>query len=213
MRLEKLLFIILTVVISSQSCFAALNAYLYLEGVNQGHIKGSVTQTGREDLIMVIGYSHIISSLRDPSTCKASDRLNHLPVSITKEVDKSTPLLLRAFAEHEKMNIFRLEFWQPSSSGAEVQHYTVELEGAYIAGIRQEMLNNKYPENMQHKEREHISFTYDRVIRKWVEGGIEEFDDWESDCGKYVLTSDLNFDGVVNFLDLRILANEWLKGF
>ena len=213
MRLKTLLLIILTVVISSQPCFAALNAYLYLEGENQGQIKGSVTQAGWENSIMVIGYSHIISSLRDPNTCQASGRLNHLPVSITKEVDKSSPLLFKAFAEHERMKEFRLGFWQLLPSGQEQQHYTVLLEGAYIAGIHQEMLNNRYPENTQHKEREHISFTYSRVTRKWMDGAIEEFDDWESDCGRYVLTSDLNFDGVVNFLDLRVLANEWLKGF
>jgi type VI secretion system secreted protein Hcp len=170
MRLKILLLIVLTVVTSSQACFAALNAYLYLEGENQGQIRGSVTQSGREGLIMVIGYSHIISSLRDQSTCQASGRLNHLPLSITKEVDKSSPLLLKAFADHERMKEFRLEFWQPSPSGAEQQHYTVTLKGAYIAGIHQEMLNNKYPENMQHKEREHVSFTYSRVIRTWMDG-------------------------------------------
>lgn len=213
MRLRTLLLIVVTAVISSQTSFAALNAYLYLEGETLGHIKGSVTQEGREELIMVIGYSHIISSLRDQSTCQPSGRLNHTPLSITKEVDQSTPLLLRAFADHERMNQFRLEFWQPSPSGAEVQHYTIELKDAYIAGINQEMLNNKYPENMQHKEREHISFTYSRVTRTWMDGGIEGYDDWESDCGKYVLTSDLNFDGVVNFLDVSVLANEWLQGF
>jgi type VI secretion system secreted protein Hcp len=213
MRLRTLLLIVLTVVASSQACFAALNAYLYLEGEYQGHIRGSVTQSGREGLIMVIAYSHIISSLRDQSTCQPSGRLNHTPLSITKEVDQSTPLLLTAFAGHEKMTEFRLEFWQPSPSGAEQQHYTVTIRGAYIAGINQEMLNNKYPENMQHKEREHISFTYSRVTRTWMDGGIEGYGDWESDCGKYVLTSDLNFDGAVNFLDMSVLAGEWLKSF
>lgn len=213
MRLKTLLLIVvLTVVISSQTSFAALNAYLYLEGETQGVIEGSVTQAGREDTIMVIAYSHIISSPRD-ETCQPSGKLNHLPVSITKEIDKSTPLLFKAFVDHERMKEFRLEFWQPSSSGQEVQHYTVILEGAYIAGINQEMLNNKYLENMQHKEREHISFTYDQVRRIWKEGGIEAYSIWDSDCGRYVLTSDLNFDGVVNFLDLRVLADEWLKGF
>ena len=213
MRLKTLLLIILTVVISSQTSFAALNAYLYLEGETQGHIRGSSEEEGHEDLIKVIAYSHIISSQRDPNSCQPSDRLNHLPLSITKDVDKSTPLLLKAFAEHERMTQFRLEFFKISPAGAEQHHYTVELEGAYIAGIHQEMLNNTYIETRDHAEREHISFTYSWVTRKWVDGAIEGFDDWESDCGKYVLTSDLNFDGVVNFLDLRVLADEWLKGF
>ena len=211
MRPKILLIIALTLVISSQSSFAALNAYLWLTGETQGDIEGGVTQVGRKGSIMVIGYSHIISSPRNPNTCQPTGRCNHLPLSITKEVDRSTPLLFKAFADNERMTDFTLEFWQPTSTGAEEQHYTISLEDAYIAGIHQEMLNNKYPENMQHKEREHISFSYSRVTRTWMDGGIEGFDYWNADCGRYVLTSDLNFDGVVNLLDLSVIGNEWLQ--
>jgi len=42
------------------------------------------------------------------------------------------------------------------------------------------MLNNKYPENMQHKESEHISFTYHKIEWTWNDGGITAEDDWES---------------------------------
>ena len=42
------------------------------------------------------------------------------------------------------------------------------------------MLNNKYPENMQHKEREHISFCYQKVIWTFEDGGITSEDDWEA---------------------------------
>ena len=57
---------------------------------------------------------------------------------------------------------------------------TIELVNANIAGIRQELLNNKYPENMQHREREHISFTYQKIIWTWMDGGITAEDDWET---------------------------------
>ena len=211
MRTKILLIIALTLVISSQSSFAALNAYLWLKGEAQGDIRGGVTQQGREGSIMVIAYSHIISSPRNPITCQPSGKRNHLPLSITKEIDISTPLLFTAFANGERMTDFTLEFWQPTSTGAEEQHYTISLEDAYITGIHQEMLNNKYPENMQHKEREHISFSYSQVTRTWVDGGITGYDLWDAECGRYVLTSDLNFDGVVNLLDLSVIGNEWLQ--
>ncbi|MGI9519286.1 MAG: hypothetical protein ACR2NP_19705 [Pirellulaceae bacterium] len=45
-------------------------------------------------------------------------------------------------------------------SGKEVQFYSIELLNGNIAGIRTEMLNNKYPENMKHEVREHSSFMY-----------------------------------------------------
>ena len=82
--------------------------------------------------------------------------------------------------QNENIKTWKLMFWQPSKSGKEVQHYTVELENASIAGIRHEMLNNKYPENMQHKEREHISFCYQKITWSWELGGISSEDDWEA---------------------------------
>jgi type VI secretion system secreted protein Hcp len=70
--------------------------------------------------------------------------------------------------------------WQPSKSGKEVQHYAVELLNASIAGVRYEMLNNKYPENLQHGEREHTSFCWQKITWTWMDGGITAEDDWET---------------------------------
>ena len=61
-----------------------------------------------------------------------------------------------------------------------MQHYSVELLNASVCEIRQEMLNNKYPENMQHKEREHVSFAYQKITWTWEDGGISAEDDWEA---------------------------------
>jgi type VI secretion system secreted protein Hcp len=158
----------------------ALNAYLRLRGERQGEIKGSVTQAGREDSIMVIGANHELMVPTDPASGLPSGKRSHTPFIITKEVDRSSPLLYRALMDNENIYEWRLEFWQPSPSGQEVQFYTVELVDASISDIRFEMLNNKYPENMQHKEREHISFCYKQIRWIWMEGGIEAEDYWEA---------------------------------
>ena len=71
----------------------ALNAYLSLKGQKQGQIKGSVTQKGREGKIMVIAYSHEIVSPRDTASELPTGKRMHKPLVITKELDKSTPLL------------------------------------------------------------------------------------------------------------------------
>ena len=84
-----------------------------------------------------------------------------------------------ALVKNENIVEFELQFWQPDFSGRKTQFYTIELINASIADIRFEMLNNKYPENMQHKEREHVSFAYQKIIWTFVEGGITAEDDWE----------------------------------
>ncbi len=158
----------------------ALNAYLTLQGETQGEIKGSVTQAGREDSMMIIGFSHEVVSPRDAASGLPTGKRQHKPVTITKEIDKATPLLMNVLVNNENITQWTLRFWQPSKSGKEIQHYTIELVNSSIAGIRTEMLNNKYPENMQHKEREHISFCYQKVIWTWEDGGITAEDDWET---------------------------------
>jgi len=158
----------------------ALNAYMRLTGETQGEIKGSVTQAGREDSIMIIGYSHEVISPRDAASGMASGKRQHKPIVITKELDKSTPILANVLYNNENLTSWELRFWRPSPSGQEVQFYTVELVNATIASVRSEMLNNKYPENMQHREREHVAFTYQKIIQTWEDGGITAEDDWET---------------------------------
>ena len=156
----------------------ALNAYLRLKGQVQGDIKGSVTLAGREDSIMVIGFNHEVVSPRDAASGLPTGKRQHQPLTITKEIDKSSPLLMNALTNNENLTEVTLRFWQPSRSGQEVQFYTIQLKNAAIIDIRQEMLNNKYPENMQMKELEHVSFAYQKITWTFEDGGISSSDDW-----------------------------------
>ncbi len=165
------------------SAFAALNAYLYMRGEKSGPIQGSVTQKGREGSIMVIAYSHNISAPIDPSSGLPTGKSKHDVLMITKEVDKSSPILYRMLVTNERAKDFRLDFWIPSASGKEVQYYTIMLTNARIVSIKAEMLNNKYPENMQHREREHISFSYDTINWTFQDGGITASANWSGVSG------------------------------
>ena len=156
----------------------ALNAYLKLKGQKQGDIKGSVTQRGREDKIMVIASNHSIFSPSDESSGIPTGKYIHKPFVITKEVDKSTPLLYQAFVSNEGMSEWKLQFWKPNASGAEVQYYTVELTNANIANIAFHMPNSKDPQLMKFMEYEEITFTYQKIEWTWVESGVSASADW-----------------------------------
>ena len=158
----------------------ALNAYLNLTGQSQGKVSGSVTQAGREESIMVIGMSHEVVSPRDAASGMPTGKRQHKPITITKELDKSTPILAAILVNNENITDWKLDFWQPSKSGQEFQFYSIELVNASISSIRSEMLNNKYKQNMQHKEREHVAFTYQKIIWTYQDGGLTAEDDWES---------------------------------
>jgi type VI secretion system secreted protein Hcp len=156
---------------ASTTADAALNAYLKLKGNKQGDIRGGVTQKGREGKIMVIAVDHQIKS---PTVGK----VGHGAFVVTKELDRSTPLLLKAATTGETFD-FELQFWTPQLSGAtggggaEKQHYTVKLTGARIVDHEFKLLNNKNPELTRYAEQEVISFVYETVEWIWVDGPIK----------------------------------------
>jgi type VI secretion system secreted protein Hcp len=163
----------------------ALNAYLKIKGQKSGDVKGSVTQKGREDSIGVIAVSHEIVSPRDPASGLPTGKRMHKPFVITKELDKSSPILYNILVNNENVTEFELKFWTPQlkaamGTGAEVQHYTVKLTNANIANINFRMLNNKNPELMKFAEYEEVSFTYQKIEWTWNDGGIVAEDDWEA---------------------------------
>jgi type VI secretion system secreted protein Hcp len=163
----------------------ALNAYLHLKGQKSGDVKGSVTQKGRENKIMVIAVSHEIVSPRDAASGLPTGKRMHKPYVITKELDKSSPILLNLLCTNENITNWELQFWTPqlkaaSGVGTEVQHYTVKLTNANIASIAFRMANNKHPELMKFAEYEEIAFTYQKIEWTWNDGGITAGDDWEA---------------------------------
>lgn len=159
----------------------ALNAYLTLKGQKQGDIKGSVTQKGREGKIMVIAVNHEVLSPRDAASGQATGKRQHKPFTITKEIDKSSPLLYNVLITNENITNWELQFFTPKQTGAgagtETNHYTVKLTNAQIIDIKSIMLNNKNPELVRYAEYEEVSFTYQKIEWIWVVGGITAVDD------------------------------------
>jgi type VI secretion system secreted protein Hcp len=159
----------------------ALNAYIFeIEGNKQGAIKGGVTQKGREGWIEILGMSHEIISPRDAASGLATGKRQHKPLNFTAEIDKAYPLLCNSLVSNETINKAEFRFFQPDKSGKERHFYTIKLTNATVAGIRKEMLNNRYPENMQHRERYHCQLTYQKIEETIVDGGITYADDWEA---------------------------------
>ncbi len=162
----------------------ALNAYMTLKGQKSGQIKGSCTQKGREDTIVVIATNHEITSPRDVASGLPTGKRMHRPFVITKELDKSSPLLYNVLCLNENLTEVVIKYWTPqlkaaSGTGSEVQHYTIKLTNANIANIRFVQANVRYPDLVKFAEYEEISFTYQKIEWTWNDGGISANDDWE----------------------------------
>lgn len=81
---------------------------------------------------MVLAYSHNMVAGNDGST--SGGRGKHMPVVLTKNIDKSTPLLANALHEGEEIEC-KINFYRTSSSGHQEKYFTVMLGGGRIANI------------------------------------------------------------------------------
>ncbi len=163
----------------------AMMAYMWPKGQKSGQIKGSVTQKGREDSIAVIAVSHAIISPRDPQSGLPTGQRMHKPYTVTKELDKSTPILYNVLCTNENLTEVVIKFYTPqikavTGLGSEVNHFTVKLTNANIASIDFRMANIRHPDLVKFPEYEEISMTYQKIEWTWNDGGITAEDDWEN---------------------------------
>ena len=160
----------------------AYEGYLIAKAQKQGQIKGSVTQKGREGWILVYGFHHEIVSPRDAASGLATGKRQHKPLTITKEIDKSTPLFYQAFVNNENFSEVILRFFTSDLkvAGKEIQNYTIKLINANIISIVDDMANNKIAENAKLPILENISFSYQKIEWTWTDGAITATDSWET---------------------------------
>ncbi len=164
----------------------ALMAYLKLKGQQQGEIKGSVTQKGREGRIAVIASAHEIVAPHDAGSGQPTGKRQHKPFVLTKEVDVATPPLHTLLVRNETITDWELQFWAAqarggSGAGTEVQHYSVRLFDARLVGLHFQMFDLRDPVLAKLPEREILTFVYGRIQWTWTLGGLVAEDHWSSD--------------------------------
>ena len=162
--------------ILDSSSSSDVKIYMTIQG-HLGNIEGSSTDSGHEGEIEVDSYSHDIVSPRDSATGQATGKRQHSPVVITKDIDKSTPLLFRAITTNENLSDVTLNFYRPNSSdnGAMEKYFTVKLTNAQISRVGQ------HPPDPGHSgDYESVAFVFQKIEWTWVDGGITVEDDWEA---------------------------------
>jgi type VI secretion system secreted protein Hcp len=152
--------------------------YLYVEGTNQGKIEGSCRVTGHEGMIIVQGLDHTVTIPTNPQTGQAAGKRVHGAMTLTKEVDKSSPKIYQALCSGEQMKEVRLEYYRISPAGKEEKYYTVKLSNAIVVNVRAWVPNCLVSDNSQLGHMEDIAFTYEKVVWTWVPDGIEAEDSW-----------------------------------
>ena len=155
-------------------------AYLKIKGQKQGEIKGSVIQKGREGLIQVMAAIHDVISPRDAQSGLPTGQRQHKPLTITKEIDRSTPLLRQALITNETLTEWELQFFKPTSSGVETRYFVIKLTNAAVASARLVMPDAVDVATKYLPTYEELAFTYQKIEWTWIDGGITAQDEWQA---------------------------------
>jgi type VI secretion system secreted protein Hcp len=156
----------------------ASSAYLTIKGQKQGQINGGVTTAGHQNTILVHAFSNEILSPRDPTTGLPTGKRQHEPITILKEIDKSSVPLWTALINNENLTTWQLQFYATDPTGKEVEVYTISLTNASIASINQSMLDNEIPADAALPLQEEVSFTYQKIQWSWTNPPLTAQDDW-----------------------------------
>ena len=108
-----------------------------ITGQKTGAFKGDSTQKGHEDQILVSSYFFQLDSPRDAATGQASGKRQYKPLTITKQLNGSSPQLLQASATNENLTSVVINFYRTDRTGREVNYYRVTLTDAAISSGKQ----------------------------------------------------------------------------
>lgn len=156
----------------------ANHGYMTITGKNQGLISagcssqesiGNKCQVGHKDEIMVLSYSHNMANIGN------INKSTHNPIIITKNIDKSSPLLAQALANRELISC-AISFYRVSRLGVQEKFYTVEISGGMIADLTVDM-----PHVVSHNDaepQEHLAIRYRDIA--WIHhlAGTTGYSSW-----------------------------------
>jgi type VI secretion system secreted protein Hcp len=137
--------------------------------------ESTVTSMEREGSIEVLAVSHKVSVPASAATGIRSGAPQYGVFTISKRIDKATPLLVDALAMNKNVNSVEIRFFRPSpgGAGAEEHYYTILMENCRIAEINTILPMVTDPAYGNHYQlMEQVSFTYNRITVTYENGGI-----------------------------------------
>lgn len=151
--------------------------HLTIIAEEQGNIEGSCDWKEREGSIVILAFDHVVELPTDDRGI-ASGRRVHRPMVITKEIDKSTPMLYQALCTGELLTEMTIDWYRIDGTGDEEMYYSMKMFNGLITKIHPWVPNVLEANNAQMKHMEDVHISYEKVIWTWEPDGIEFEDGW-----------------------------------
>ena len=164
-------------------------AWMTVEGETQGNISsgagsgdsiGTLTVKGHEDEILVWAWDHAVTQPTDRASGGSSGTRVHSPVVITKQFDKSSPLLYQALCKGEALPSVVVSFYRIEGS-AEVKYFTITLENAKVTEVKSWMPNFQDASQAHLQQMEDVSIRYTKIMWENIKTSTQSEDDWRAE--------------------------------
>lgn len=156
----------------------AIPVYLFLTDEGGATITGSVDIRYREGSIEVTGFTHNLSLPTDPLTGKITSKRNHAPVVIQKEIDSSSPFLMKAVATGQSLETAEFRWYRINDAGQEVEYYNMRLDNIRVVSVTPLMHDIKDPTKEKHNHLEVVELRYDKITWTYCDGNLQFADCW-----------------------------------
>jgi type VI secretion system secreted protein Hcp len=151
----------------------ALPAYMRIVGTKQGEITkdasspesvGSNHEKTHVDQIKVLAFDHTVEVPRDAISGQTTGLRVHKALRITKQFDKTSPLLMEALTTGEILTEVETFWYRAQPEGGQQLYYRIGLENARIIRIHDYMHNCNDPDKSHESHMEDVYFCYDRIM-------------------------------------------------
>ena len=156
---------------------SATDIYCTVVGAVQGTFQGDAVTRGNATQIAVYSLTQELKVPYDPSSGRSTGRRQHSPITIVKELDKSSPQFFTAAVTNETLRTVTCTLYR-SSGGAMHAYYKIALTNASIVEIKDS--GDGVNGSAQGDERERISFAYQKIELTDLDSSVSAIDDWLS---------------------------------
>jgi type VI secretion system secreted protein Hcp len=157
----------------------AENVFLKLKA-NGADVDGDSSETTleRENSIECTAFSvkGMAATSRDH---QVTGRRQYEVITFTKAVDRSTPLLAKAFTENQVVSA-EFRFFRDDGTGTDEHYFTIEVGTARVRSVRQFVLDTQDPANAALPPQEEVTIGFGTIEWTWVDGGITHEDTWNT---------------------------------
>ena len=159
----------------------AEHVFLFLKaGGSDIQGESTITSQGRENSIECYGFNSEVQTSREATTGLSTGRRIHLPIRISKKIDKSSPLILKALTTNQAIEgTFKFFRANPSGDGTSQHYYSVNITNARVASVKQLSEVHNDTKDLGLPALEEITFVFQDIRWTYEEGGVEHNDSWK----------------------------------